>query len=66
VFHEGKETEPNMWRDALYRMPFSAAFKIMLHQCNNQYKNQRIDKAHKKTVTSEQDSENRISCRIVF
>jgi hypothetical protein len=57
VFHEGKETETSMWRDALYHMPFSAAFKIMSHQCNNQCKNQRIDKAHRKAVTSEQDSE---------
>ena len=29
----------------------------MSHQCNNQYKNQRIDKVHRKTITSEKDSE---------
>jgi hypothetical protein len=46
-----------MWRDALYHIPFSAAFKTMSHQCNNRYKNQRIDKAHRKTITSEKDSE---------
>jgi len=57
VFHERKESETHTWRDALYHMPFSAAFKIMSHQCNNHYKNQRIDKAHRKTITSEKDSE---------
>jgi hypothetical protein len=42
-------------------MPFSAAFKIMSHQCNNQHKNQRIDKVHKKTITFEKDSETAFS-----
>lgn len=44
MLHEKGESEANTWTDTLYSRPFSAAFKIMSHHSNNQYKNHRTSK----------------------